>query len=41
MIPKSLFSDDGCSLRSRKREETRRALTEAAYALVRDRASRA
>jgi AcrR family transcriptional regulator len=37
VIPKSLFSDDGCSLRSRKREETRRALTEAAYALVRDR----
>lgn len=29
-------STDGCSLRTRKREDTRRALTEAAYALVRD-----
>ena len=28
--------DDGCSLRSRKREHTRRALTDAAYAMVRD-----
>ena len=37
MISKSFFHDDGCSLRSRKREETRRALTDAAYALVRDR----
>ena len=27
---------DACSLRTRKREDTRRALTEAAYALVRD-----
>ena len=33
---RSRFSDDGCSLRTRKREDTRRSLTEAAYALVRD-----
>ena len=32
----SRFHDDGCSLRTRKREDTRRSLTEAAYALVRD-----
>ena len=37
VISKSFFHDDRCSLRSRKREETRRALTDAAYALVRDR----
>ncbi len=33
---RSRFHDDGCSLRTRKREDTRRSLTEAAYALVRD-----
>ena len=32
----SPFAGDGCSLRTRKRADTRRALTEAAYALVRD-----
>ena len=34
--PHPASHDDGCSLRTRKREDTRAALTEAAYALVRD-----
>jgi AcrR family transcriptional regulator len=36
MSLRSHLSGDGCSLRTRKREETRAALVEAAYALVRD-----
>jgi AcrR family transcriptional regulator len=33
---RTALAGDGCSLRDRKREETRRALVDAAYALVRD-----
>ena len=36
MTPRNPLSTDGCSLRSRKRAETRQALVESAYALVRD-----
>ena len=36
MTLRTSLTGDGCSLRVRKREETRRALVGAAYALVRD-----